>query len=126
MHRWMVANAEEFAKLLKEVGRPEWGVLAEALGDEGLLDGEGKRPTKEGARQTWWKVKKDLASRKSSAPITPTKPYSAHPPVRMLPVSCVQPQTPAEGVTAPSDPESELEKIRKSMRDAANYRGKDN
>jgi hypothetical protein len=62
LYKWLRRNHEQFSETLAEAGRPDWSVIARAFGEEGLTDGDGKPPSKEGARQTWYKVKKDLVS----------------------------------------------------------------
>jgi hypothetical protein len=62
LYKWLRRNHQQFSDTLAEAGRPDWAVIARAFGAEGLTDGDGKAPSKEGARQTWYKVKKDVAS----------------------------------------------------------------
>jgi hypothetical protein len=76
LYRWMVANYDDFAEVLKQAGRPNWEKLALTLGEQGLRDAGDKPPTEECTRQTWWKVKKAMA-RRAGRPATQQKPSAA-------------------------------------------------
>jgi hypothetical protein len=83
LYRWMVRNFRELDDTISNAGRPNWQALAETFGSLGLTDFTGKAPTKEGARQTWWKVKKAAAK---AAEATPPAPLAAsHPTQGALP-----------------------------------------
>jgi hypothetical protein len=60
LYKWLRRNHEQFSETLAEAGRPDWSVIARAFGEEGLTDGDGKPPSKEGrarpgtrSRKTW-------------------------------------------------------------------------
>jgi len=63
LYLWMVANFDEFAASVAEAGRPNWQKLAVEFASLGLTDLKGKPPTPEGARQTWWTVRKVRAAK---------------------------------------------------------------
>ena len=56
---------DHHARLAPELGRPHrpnWAAVAQALGDQGLLDGAGRAlaaTSAETVRKTWWKVCRD-------------------------------------------------------------------
>jgi hypothetical protein len=67
LYRWMLRHYDEFSAALAEAGRPNWQALAEAFAAEGLTDSETKPPTPEGARQTWWRVRKAVEAKRAKA-----------------------------------------------------------
>jgi hypothetical protein len=58
LYLWMMANFDEFRDSVAEAGRPNWKSLATEFAALGLKDVKGNQPTPEGARQTWWQVRK--------------------------------------------------------------------
>jgi hypothetical protein len=64
LYVWMLENHDVFASVLKRAGRPNWEALARTFGDQGLRNAEGKPPSEETTRQTWWKVTKAMKARK--------------------------------------------------------------
>lgn len=84
LHRWMIVNRKEFADLLRELGRPDWKVLAEIFGEEELTDGEGKSPSSETSRQTWHKVRTQFASEFVGSKRGGKSDDQAQSPVRMI------------------------------------------
>jgi len=74
LYTWMMANHDAFKAIVDEAVRPNWGKLAEEFANNGLIDGEGKPPTDECTRQTWWRVRKAVAARRvAAAKRTPAK-----------------------------------------------------
>lgn len=63
---WLHRHHDEFAAVVRRVGRPNWGELAAKFAEMGLTDKAGNGPTSEGARQTWVKVRK-LLGRETAA-----------------------------------------------------------
>jgi hypothetical protein len=57
--RWMRENHDSLSALF-EVASPAWASLAETFGGMGLTDREGKNPTAETARKTWYRVRRDM------------------------------------------------------------------
>jgi hypothetical protein len=51
---------------------PAWAVVAAQMADHGITDADGKPPTAMGARQTWYRVRRDVAAR--AAKLAPTTP----------------------------------------------------
>jgi hypothetical protein len=87
LYKWLRRNHKQFSETLAEAGRPDWSVIARAFGEEGLTDGDGKPPSKEGARQTWYKVKKDLvsAARRKAGGVTRGVAVVQDPPSSQIP-----------------------------------------
>jgi hypothetical protein len=84
LYLWMLQNHGVFGETVAEAVRPNWKALAEAFGAEGLTDADGKPPTPEGTRQTWWKVRKTVKARQAAAArrqggISPQPPPQAAP-----------------------------------------------
>jgi hypothetical protein len=78
LYLWLRQNHDEIVEGLRDV-RPSWRILAKRLGEMGIQDGAGKTPTPEGARATWYRVRRDLAAaraKQAARPgyITPTLP----------------------------------------------------
>lgn len=67
LYLWLRQN---HARLLEEfaTNAPSWPGLAAALGDNGILNGEGKRPTPEGARTVWYRVRREMSGVPKVAP----------------------------------------------------------
>ena len=59
LYVWLRENHDalliEFSK-----SAPAWAVLATYLGEHGIRDGGAKLPTARGARDAWWRVRKDV------------------------------------------------------------------
>lgn len=68
LYRWMADNYDAFQATLAEAGRPNWQELAKVFAEDGLTDSEGKPPSPEGTRQTWWKVRKAVEAARKKAP----------------------------------------------------------
>jgi hypothetical protein len=78
LYTWMMVNHDAFNAIVKEAVRPNWAKLAEEFANNGLTDGEGKPPTDECTRQTWWRVRKAVAARRAAA-AKRTPPKTAQP-----------------------------------------------
>jgi hypothetical protein len=63
LYGWMRVRYASFRALLAESRRPNWMRIAAGLAQLGVLDGRGHPPTAATARQTWWKVRRDIAAR---------------------------------------------------------------
>lgn len=74
LYRWLRAHHDQLADTLH---RPRWEVVATWLTGQGIVDGDGKPPSADIARLTWWKVRGEvaaaraLASRRGSDPLAP-------------------------------------------------------
>jgi hypothetical protein len=91
LYLWMLKNHDEFAASLAEAGRPNWQAIAEAFGAEGLTDLRNKPPTAEGARQTWFKVRKAVAKAPAVPKPAPASPMTKPQPPTSSPVRTVKP-----------------------------------
>lgn len=67
LYMWLIDNHDTFAAVIAEAGRPNWQALAAEFGAQGYTDADGKPPSVEGARQTWWKVRKTIKARRAAA-----------------------------------------------------------
>ena len=65
---WMRKNMAVLEHGFTETA-PSWGKFATYLGDHGILDGDGKRPTAEATRQAWYRARK--------MPLTKARPGSS-------------------------------------------------
>ena len=77
---WMLDNHDVFAEVLSKAGnRPNWKAIAETFGNAGVMTSDGRVPSPEAARQTWWKVRKAVASRgaKTVAHVMDAPPQAA-------------------------------------------------
>jgi len=76
LYRWMQRNYDGFGAALAEAGRPNWKAITAELVADGLTDADGKPPSQEAVRQTWWKVRKavEAARAKRLAPLSPAAP----------------------------------------------------
>ena len=74
---WMQKNQAALAQGFAET-TPSWAKLAAYLGDHGITDGDGKRPTAEATRQAWYRTNKGSARAKGQpAAPAPSPPASA-------------------------------------------------
>lgn len=62
LYGWMRVRFAGFRALLAESRRPDWKRIAAGLAKLGVLDGRGNPPSAATARQTWWKVRRDVAA----------------------------------------------------------------
>jgi len=69
MQEHRVVLEQGFAK-----NAPDWSSFAAYLGDHGVLDGDGKRPTAEATRQAWYRTKRMAASKTSARSAAPAVP----------------------------------------------------
>jgi hypothetical protein len=60
LYRWMRQHHDALAAAFAETP-PAWGPLAAELAAVGLTDADGKPPAATNARQTWYRVRRDLA-----------------------------------------------------------------
>jgi hypothetical protein len=90
LYTWMLTNHDTFKDVVAKAVRPNWKALAVEFAAGGLTDADGKAPSDETTRQTWWKVRKTVAARQASAikrkvkasvasepPVTPPPPDRA-------------------------------------------------
>jgi hypothetical protein len=66
LYRWMRQHHDALAAAFTETP-PAWGPLAAELAAVGLTDADGKPPAATGARQTWYRVRRDLARAREQA-----------------------------------------------------------
>lgn len=71
---WMQKNRTTLERGFAETA-PSWGKLATYLGNHGVFDGDGKRPTAEATRQAWYRTR-NMAPGKAR-PATPALAPSA-------------------------------------------------
>ena len=67
LYTWMLTNHDTFKEVVAKAVRPNWKALAVEFAAGGLTDADGKAPSDETTRQTWWKVRKTVAARQASA-----------------------------------------------------------
>jgi hypothetical protein len=60
LYRWMRRHHDTLATAFAETP-PAWGPLAAELAAVGLTDADGKSPAAASARQTWYRVRRDVA-----------------------------------------------------------------
>jgi hypothetical protein len=79
LYRWMRQRHADLAAAFDETP-PAWGVFAAQMTALGITDADGKPPTAIGARQTWYRVRRDVAARAAklaqtaiAAPLTPSE-----------------------------------------------------
>ena len=95
LYVWLRENHDallvEFAK-----SAPAWTVLAAYLGEHGIRDGGAKLPTARGARDAWWRVRKDVIAAMARQPgqaVGELEPGETVPDVRAMPDPAVAPAT---------------------------------
>lgn len=59
LYEWMWSRAEQLAPELDPPRTPNWTAMAEEFQRAEVMDGQGRAPTAETVRKTWWKVRKD-------------------------------------------------------------------
>ena len=100
LYLWLYENHDVLAETFN-VTAPSWPKIAEVLGGEGVLDGDGKSPTARGTRGAWWRVrdqKKREADVLASPPsdITPSNgPVQSPSTDTRLPITSAHPSIPA-------------------------------
>ncbi len=89
LYQWMQANYDDFAAMLAD-SRPSWNKIAAGFAAMELHDGQGRPPTGECVRKTWWSVRqaraKAEAANYSKVP-QPLAPGEVALGVRLAPVS---------------------------------------
>ncbi len=117
LYLWMRRNHDRIAEGLIGL-RPNWLALATRLGEMDIRDGTGKAPTPEGARATWYRVRRDLATArakqqaKSRTAVTPLLPGEIAPGVvAAIPSSSASPSTVGPGSGAADTPPSPRPKL---------------
>jgi hypothetical protein len=97
-YRWLKANHDALSSAFADTP-PNWGGMAASMAEAGLTDADGKPPTKDGARQTWFRVRRDVAAARAKAEAkrkaAPVPSSSATTAASPLPVPC-PPVRPAE------------------------------
>ena len=84
LYRWFRANHTQLIEAF-EADTPSWASLAAALGESGITDGDNKTPTAQGARTTWYRVRRDIAAaRQAQAGVKPAPAVSASEPTSPL------------------------------------------
>jgi hypothetical protein len=112
LYMWLIDNHDTFAGVIAEAVRPNWQALAAEFGAQGYTDADGKPPSVEGARQTWWKVRKTIKARRAAAARQP--PPIPTPRARVP----AQPQPVVRSVAPPAPavpPDDDLADIRAGM-----------
>jgi len=66
LYRWMRQQHDPLAAAFTEIP-PAWGPLSAELAAVGLTDADGKPPTATSARQTWYRVRRDVARARDRA-----------------------------------------------------------
>lgn len=66
------------ADMLGQIPRPDWRKITATIQAEKLLDGNGNKPNAERVRQTWFKVRKDVAAARAGKK---PKPQNTAPPI---------------------------------------------
>ena len=112
LYMWLMDNHDTFAGVVAEAVRPNWQALAAEFGAQGYTDADGKPPSVEGARQTWWKVRKTIKARRAAAARKPTPIPTPRAQVSARPQPVVRPVAPPAPAAPPDD---DLADIRAGM-----------
>lgn len=92
---WLRENHDDFAAAVAEAGQPNWEELSVTFSDLGLTDRLNHPPTPEGARQTWWRVRKTVAAiRQKTQPVTSDTTVQSWEPTARQPIPTTLPPTP--------------------------------
>lgn len=85
LYRWMRQHNDALAAAFAETP-PAWGPLAAELAAVGLTDADGKPPAAASARQTWYRVRRDLARAREqpAAPVAALAPDEIAPAVHVV------------------------------------------
>lgn len=82
LFRWMRARQAAFAAFLAE-DRPTWEAVAEGLVSQGFADKDGRPINPATVRNTWWRVRRDMAAARAGVSckrVTKAAPHQAvHP-----------------------------------------------
>ena len=79
LYRWFRANHIQLVEAF-EADTPSWASLAAALGESGITDGDNKTPTAQGARTTWYRVRRDIAAARQAQGAKPAPAASGSEP----------------------------------------------
>lgn len=101
LYRWMRRHHDTLTAAFAEIP-PAWGPLSTELAAVGLTDADGKPPTAQSARQTWYRVRRDVARalERAAAKAAALAPDEIAPAVHAV----TPPATAAHGPAAPSRP----------------------
>lgn len=80
LYEWMWARAERLATELNPPRTPNWEAIAEEFRRAKVLDGQGKAPTAERVRKTWWQVRADRRRQQGGEAVRPAAKQPAVPP----------------------------------------------
>jgi hypothetical protein len=72
LYLWLRRHHDELAAGFAQ-NAPAWQALADHLGGQGVVDANGNKPTARGARDAWWRVRRDLAKARAKPP-APSQP----------------------------------------------------
>lgn len=102
LYRWMRRHHDDLAAAFAK-NPPAWGPLAEELSGVGLTDGDGKPPNAASTRQTWYRVRRDVARDRAQLPAAVSVPALA--PDEIAPgVHAVAPVTASKSSSAANVP----------------------
>jgi hypothetical protein len=97
LYLWFRQHHDELAAGFAQ-NAPAWQALAGFLGEQGILDANGNKPTARGARDAWWRVRRDVAkARARPPPPAAPKPDEIAPGVRPV----ARPAAPKTAAPAP-------------------------
>jgi hypothetical protein len=107
LYRWMRRHHDDLAAAFAK-NPPTWGPLAEELSGVGLTDGDGKPPNAASTRQTWYRVRRDVARDRAQLPAAVPVPALA--PDEIAPgVHAVAPVTASESAANGPRPRMSLD-----------------
>jgi hypothetical protein len=64
LFRWLMSRHDAFAAMLHEYPA-SWHAIADALATLGVTDGQGKAPTAERVRKTWWDARQHVTAKRT-------------------------------------------------------------
>lgn len=64
LFRWLILRHDAFAAMLREYPA-SWNAIADALATLGVTDGQGKAPTAERVRKTWWDARQRVLAQRA-------------------------------------------------------------
>jgi len=99
LYRWMHRHHDPLSAAFAEIP-PAWGPLSAELAAVGLTDADGKPPTAQSARQTWYRVRRDVARAHAAAKAAALAPDEIAPAVHAV----TPPAATALDPAAPSRP----------------------
>ena len=67
LYRWMWKHHDRLVELLATT-RPDWKRLAEGFAEIGLTGADGRPMSRQAARHTWWRVRRDKANAARGVP----------------------------------------------------------